>query len=79
MRGTEILFGAANHLRLPDGKSVGDVDGTALCRWLEKLRIPGASHNLGKEAAARIYADHIGRIERAGAEKALADYFAANR
>jgi hypothetical protein len=60
-----------DHLTLPDGRKVGDVDTPELVRRLEAAGIPGVAPDRGRDRNVESYADHLAGIGKAGAEQAV--------
>lgn len=63
-------------IRLPGGKLVRDTNPSDLYAMLEKLNLPGFSHNMGRNTLLDLYEQHIEAIGKAAAEKAVDDFLA---
>jgi hypothetical protein len=66
-------------LPLPNGRTVGQVDGDEFTQFLVKNGVPGASHENGKQANAEAYDRYLAKIRNDGAERAVADWLTSKR
>jgi hypothetical protein len=67
------------HLRVPDGRELSEVDAAELRRVMINLDVPGVSPSDGREALAECWSRHLEQIGKHAAERAIADYLRASR
>jgi hypothetical protein len=64
-------LGAIGRLTLPDGRLLDYVSGSDLARALIAMGVAGVTHANGREANAKLYADHLEELARAAGKKAV--------
>lgn len=70
--------GGLDDLKLPDGRTIGEVPTPELTGALVALGV-GATHTAGRLANVEAYAAHLASIRQAGADAAEAAWMAAHQ
>lgn len=68
-----------DHLVLPDGRKIGQIEDGDLCRTLQGLAVPGVSPENGRATNVNAFAAHVERIRAEGATAAMNNWLSAAR